>query len=406
MAQKRYTHQGHNESLAVQSLDQFALEKLAQMERASLRRVLADSARDGLYVERGGRKLLSFSCNDYLNLSHHPAVKAAAIRATEIYGTGAGASRLVTGNHPLLIELEDKLARFKGTEAACVFGSGYLANLGIIPALVGKEDLILIDRLSHACIHAGAQLSSATVLVFDHNDVGHAKSLLRANRSAFRHALLVTEGVFSMDGDRAPLKALAALCRDQDCWFMIDDAHGFGVLGNGRGSAAEAGSTADIPLQMGTLSKAAGSYGGYLCASEPVVDLMKTRVRTFIYSTGLPPASAAAAIAALDVLAREPELTRLPLLKAQSFTQRLGLPLAQSPIVPLIIGAPDAALAASQRLADEGFLITAIRPPTVPQGTARLRIAFSAGHSDAEIERLADVIGTRLGLSHLCPASS
>ncbi len=406
MGQKRYTRKDHNESLAVQSLNQFALDKLAQLERVSLRRVLAESARDGLYVERDGRKLLSFSCNDYLNLSHHPAVKAAAQEAITRYGTGAGASRLVTGNHPLLIELEEKLARLKGTEAACVFGSGYLANLGVIATLVGKEDLILIDRLSHACIHAGAQLSGAATLVFDHNDMDHVTSLLKANRGAYPHALLITEGVFSMDGDRAPLKALSALCKAHNSWFMIDDAHGLGVIGDGRGSAAEAGCAADIPLQMGTLSKAAGSYGGYLCASKPIIDLMKTRARTLIYSTGLAPASAAAAIAALDIFEREPELTRMPLLKAQSFTQRLGLPLAQSPIVPLIIGEPEAALEASHLLAEEGFLVTAIRPPTVPQGTARLRIAFSAAHPDAEIERLAGVISTRLGLSHLCPASS
>jgi len=395
-----------NESLAVQSLDQFALNKLTQLEHASLRRTLAESTRDGLYVIRDGRRLLSFSCNDYLNLSHHPAVKAAAMAAIETYGTGAGASRLVTGNHPLLSELEDKLARFKGTEAACVFGSGYLANFGIIPALAGKEDLILIDQLSHACIHAGAQLSGAETLIFDHNDAAHAASLLKARRGGFRHALLVTEGVFSMDGDRAPLRDLATLCRAHDCWFMIDDAHGLGVLGGGRGSAREAGCVSDIPLQMGTLSKAAGSYGGYLCASKPVIDLIKTRARTLIYSTGLPPASAAAAIAALDIIAHDPGLTHLPVSKAQMFTERLGLPLAQSPIVPLIIGEAEAALGASQLLTEEGFLVTAIRPPTVPQGTARLRIAFSAGHTDEDIRRLADVTGARLGLSNLCLASS
>ncbi len=387
------------------SLDQFASDKLAQLERASLRRSLVSSARDGIYVERDGRRLISFSCNDYLNFSHHPAVKAAAIDAIMLYGASASGSRLITGNHPLLTKLEETLARFKGTEAACVFGSGYLANFGIIPTLAGKDDLILIDQLSHACIHAGAQVSGATLLSFDHNDVSHAASLLKAHRGAARHALLITEGVFSMDGDRAPLKALAALSREYQCWFMIDDAHGFGVLGEGRGSAAEAGCGAEIPLQMGTLSKAAGSYGGYLCASKAIVDLMKTRARTFIYSTGLPPASAAAAIAALDLMQSEPALTHLPLAKAQSFTKQLGLPLAQSAIVPLIIGEPEAALAASRILAEEGFLVTAIRPPTVPSGTARLRLTFSAGHPDEAIQRLADVIGSRLGVSSLCPAS-
>jgi 8-amino-7-oxononanoate synthase len=390
----------------VPSLDQFASDKLAQLERASLRRSLAPSARDGIYVERDGRKLISFSCNDYLNFSQHPAVKAAAIDAIMRYGASASGSRLITGNHPLLSKLEDRLARFKGTEAACVFGSGYLANFGVIPSLIGKDDLILIDQLSHACIHAGAQVSGATFLSFDHNDLSHAESLLKAHRGAARHAILVTEGVFSMDGDRAPLKALAALSREHQCWFMIDDAHGFGVLGEGRGSAAEAGCTSDIPLQMGTLSKAAGSYGGYLCASKAVVDLMKTRARTFVYSTGLPPASAAAAIAALDLMEREPALTHLPLAKAQSFSRHLGLPLAESAIVPLIIGEPEAALAASRILADEGFLVTAIRPPTVPIGTARLRLAFSAAHPDEDVQRLAEVIANRIGLSSLCPASS
>jgi 8-amino-7-oxononanoate synthase len=390
----------------VQSLDDFALDKLAQLERASLRRVLVDSARDGLYVERDGRRLLSFSCNDYLNLSHDPAVKAAAVAAISQYGAGAGASRLVTGNHPLLSTLEAKLAKLKGTEAACVFGSGYLANFGIIPALASKDDFILIDSFSHACIHAGAQVSGAINLTFDHNDVRHAESLLEAHRGSARHVLLITEGVFSMDGDRAPLASLAALCREHDCWLMIDDAHGLGILGDGRGSAAEAGCAADVPLQMGTLSKAAGSYGGYICASKPVVDLLKTRARTLIYSTGLPPASAAAAIAALDMIASEPVLTQLPLAKAQRFTQRLGLPPAQSPIVPLIIGEPEAALAASQFLADAGFLVTAIRPPTVAPGTARLRIAFTAGHRDEDIDRLADLIGTYLKQSHPCPAFS
>jgi 8-amino-7-oxononanoate synthase len=390
----------------LQSLDQFASDKLAQLERASLRRVLVDSARDGLYVERDGLKLLSFSCNDYLNLSHHPAVKAAAISAIELYGAGAGASRLVTGNHPLLTKLEDQLALLKGTDSACVFGSGYLANFGSIPALIGKDDLILIDRLSHACIHAGTQISGATSLVFDHNNVDHAETLLKTHRSRYRHALLVTEGVFSMDGDRAPLAPLSKLCQDFECWFMIDDAHGLGVLGNGQGSAAEAGCAANIPLQMGTLSKAAGSYGGYLCASKPVIDLIKTRARTLIYSTGLPPASAAAACAALDIIVRDPALTRLPLAKAQYFTKRLGLPLAQSPIVPLIIGTPEDALTASHFLAEEGFLVTAIRPPTVPAGTARLRIAFTAAHPDAEVERIAALLATYLNRRTPCQASS
>jgi 8-amino-7-oxononanoate synthase len=376
----------------MRSLDDFAAGKLAELERASLRRGLFDSLREGgPWVVREGRRYLSFSCNDYLNLTQHPAVKAAAIAAIERYGTGAGASRLVTGNHPLFGELESRLARLKRTEAALVFGSGYLANTGIIPTLAGDGDLILIDALAHACVWAGTQLSRARTIMFHHNDVGHVEALLKENRPQARHALLVTDGVFSMDGDAAPVNELAALCSAHDTWLMTDDAHGLGVIGDGRGSAYAAGG-ALVPLQMGTLSKAIGSYGGYLCASRVVIDLMKNRARTLIYSTALPPAMAAAAIAALTIIENELELCAKPLAKAQNFTSLLGLPEAQSPIVPLIVGAPEAALKASRKLADEGFLVTPIRPPTVPQGTARLRFAFCAMHPDVEIARLAEAV--------------
>ncbi len=377
----------------MRSLDDFACRKLAELDRACLRRTLAESLReDGPWVTREGRRLLSFSCNDYLNLSHHPALKEAATAAIGQYGVGAAASRLVTGNHPLFRELETRLARLKGTEAACVFGSGYLANIGIIPALAGAQDLVLIDELAHACLWAGTKLSPAQTLVFHHNDVAHARSLLALNRARFRHALLVTDGVFSMDGDLAPLCDLGELCTAFDTWLMTDDAHGLGVIGGGRGSAFAAGPGAHVPLQMGTLSKAIGGYGGYLCASRPVIDLMKTRARTLIYSTALPPAMAAAAIAALTIIETEPELTAKPLAKARAFTTRLGLPEAQSPIVPLVVGEPESALQASSKLAEEGFLVTPIRPPTVPAGTARLRFAFTAMHPDEEIARLADAV--------------
>jgi 8-amino-7-oxononanoate synthase len=379
--------------MPMRSLDDFACRKLEELDRAFLRRTLTECRReDGPWVEREGRRLLSFSCNDYLNLSGHPALKAAAIAAIRQYGVGAGASRLVTGNHPLFAELETRLARFKGTEAACVFGSGYLANSGIIPVLAGAQDLVLIDELAHACLWAGTKLAAAQTLVFRHNDVAHAQDLLAENRARFRFALLVTDGVFSMDGDLAPVAELAALCRAHDTWLMTDDAHGLGVICEGRGSARAAGASGKIPLQMGTLSKAIGGYGGYLCASRPVIDLIKTRARTLIYSTALPPAMAAAAIAALTIIESEPELTGKPLAKARAFTSRLGLPEAQSPIVPVIMGAPEAALQASNKLAEKGFLVTPIRPPTVPSGTARLRFAFTAMHPGEEIARLAEAV--------------
>jgi 8-amino-7-oxononanoate synthase len=382
---------------AAASLDQFACAKLKELERAHLRRSLVDTTRsDSLWVTRDGRWLLSFSCNDYLNLSHHPAVKEAAIAAIRRYGVGAGASRLVTGNHPLLGELEARLAGLKQTEAACVFGSGYLANTGIIPALAGAEDLVLLDELAHACLWAGARLARSTVLAFRHNDVGHAETLLTEHRAKHRHVLVATEGVFSMDGDLAPLPELAALAARFDAWLMTDDAHGLGVLGNGSGSSFARNEKPEIALQMGTLSKAIGGYGAYLCASRPVIDLMHNRARTLIYSTGLPPALAAAAIAALDVIERDPAYAARPLLKARAFTDKAGLPEAQSPIVPVMLGSAEAALAASRLLIEEGFLAVAIRPPTVPEGTARLRLSFSALHPDAEIDRLADIVRTRI----------
>jgi len=370
------------------SLDEFARQKLSALEQAHLRRVLVPTGRFGdLWVERNGRRLLSFSCNDYLGLSQHPALKAAAIAAIERHGVGAGASRLVTGDHPLYAELEQRLARLKGTEAACVFGSGYLANAGIAPALIGRGDLILIDELAHASLWTGARLSRAEVLSFRHNDAGYVADLLKQHRAHHPRALIVTEGVFSMDGDRAPLAELSKLADGADAWLTVDDAHDLDF---------DAAAWANVPLRMGTLSKALGGYGGYLCASQPVIDLIRNRARTLIYSTGLPPATIAAAIAAVDLIERDRSLLAVPVAKAQAFTRASGLPEARSAIVPVVIGAAEAALAASQLLEAEGYLAVAIRPPTVPEGTARLRLSFSAAHPDAEIARLAEIVRTRI----------
>ncbi|MBU6508282.1 MAG: 8-amino-7-oxononanoate synthase [Alphaproteobacteria bacterium] len=379
------------------ALDPFAAQKLRDLEARQLRRRLIDTARtDGIHVLRGGRRLVSFSCNDYLNLSHHPQVKAAAIAALERYGTGAGASRLVTGNHPLFAELESRLARLKGAEAACIFGSGYLANAGIVPALIGRDDLVLVDELAHACLWAGARLARANVIAYRHNDLDHAAALLAEFRPQHANALIATDGVFSMDGDLAPLPALAMLATRHDAWLIVDDAHGLGVVGDGRGARFAHAEPPEIPLQMGTLSKAAGGYGGYLCASRAVIDLITNRARSFVYSTGLPPATVAAAGAALDIIANDRELVAKPLRNARRFTSAAGLPEAQSAIVPMVLGTAERALAASRRLEDEGFLAIAIRPPTVPEGTARLRFAFTAGHADADIDRLAALVRERV----------
>jgi 8-amino-7-oxononanoate synthase len=370
------------------SLDDFANEKLAALEKAHLRRTLAETERtDAVRVTRNGRRMLSFSCNDYLGLTHHPALKAAAIAAIERHGVGAGASRLVTGNHPLYAELETRLARLKGTEASCVFGSGYLVNAGVTPALAGREDLVLIDELAHSSLWTGTRLSRATVHAFQHNDLKHAEALMNEHRVKHRRALIITEGVFSMDGDRAPLAELATLAERWEAWLLADDAHDLDFA-----VATRAG----VPLRIGTLSKALGAYGGYVAASKPAIELIRNRARTLIYSTGLPPATLASAIAALDLIEREPGLLGQPLVKARAFARATNLPEAQSAIVPIVIGEAQAALDASQLLEDEGFLVVAIRPPTVPEGTARLRFAFSALHTGDDISRLAAIVRERI----------
>ena len=389
------------------SLDAFAAGKLRSLERRNLRRRLAvterleppgarrgDPEADG--PEGPSPRLRSFSCNDYLGLSRHPRVVAASVEATQRYGAGAGASRLITGNHPLFEGLERRLAALKGTDDAVVFGSGYLTNVGVMPALAGARDLIVMDELCHACLVAGAALSRARVVTFAHNDCDAAADQLARHRRAHGRCLLVTEGVFSMDGDLAPLPRLAELARRHDAWLMTDDAHALGVVGGGRGSCHAAGGRIDVPLQMGTLSKAAGSYGGYLCASRPVAELVRNRARTFVYSTGLPPGTVAAAAAALDIIRSEPERTRAPLERARLFTDTLGLRPAESAIVPLVLGTAERALEASAALDAQGFLVTAIRPPTVPLGTARLRFTFCAEHTERDVLDLAAAVASLL----------
>jgi 8-amino-7-oxononanoate synthase len=364
------------------ALRDFARGQLAVAEERNLRRRLVETERLGSgRVRRGRKEYVSFSCNDYLGLSHHPDVIAVAREATERYGAGAGASRLVTGSHPLYAELESLLAEMKGTERAVVFSSGYLANVGTIPALVGKGDLILADRLSHACMWDGARLSGAMILRFDHNDVGHCRELLGANRGLHERCLILTETVFSMDGDRGAVEELAELARRFDAWLMTDDAHGLGVV-----------SSRPVDVQMGTLSKAVGSAGGYVCGAGELIAWLENRARSLMFSTGLPPASVAAAAAALRIIREDADLRSRPLANARRFTAALGRPPAESPIVPVILGEPARALGASALLERHGLLVAAIRPPSVPYGTARLRFAFSALHEPEPIDRAAALL--------------
>ena len=379
------------------SLQQLARNKLASLDSQLLRRelVVTDRIAPGA-GRRDSASLISFACNDYLGLSQHPDVIQASEAATRRLGVGAGASRLVTGNHSLYQRLEAQLAKLKGTEDAVVFGSGYLTNIGTIPALVAQPDLVIMDENCHACLHAGATLARSRVLTFKHNDVEHAAKLLHTHRAEHRYCLLLTEGVFSMDGDRAPIAALLKLANAQDTWLMTDDAHGLGVVGDGRGSNVDAGTALPVPLQMGTLSKAVGAYGGYLCTSRAVADLIRNRARSLIYSTALPPGTVAAAAKALEIIATDTALVRTPLKRARLFTDKLGLPAAQSSIVPLLLGSSERALQASERLAKAGYLVVAIRPPTVPAGTARLRCTFSAAHRVVDVEDFANAAAKAL----------
>lgn len=375
------------------SLDDVARGKLEALERRQLRRRLVETARPSATAAiRAGTELVSFSCNDYLGLSQHPEVIAASVEATRRYGVGAGSSRLVNGNHPLYAELERKLAELEGSEDAVVFGSGYLTNLGVISALAGRSDLIVLDELCHSSLLAGAALSGARVLEFRHNDVAHLAALLTAERAAHRHCLVLTDGVFSMEGDLAPLAPLAALAASHDAWLMVDDAHGLGVVGDGRGSRFAFDPPVAVPLKMGTLSKAVGGYGGYLCASRSVAELVRNRARSFVYSTGLPPGTVAAASRALELIASDKALVRRPLMRARELTAALDLPPAASAIVSLPMGSAARALAASAALLDLGFLVVAIRPPTVPPGTSRLRVTFSAAHTPEQVAALAAAV--------------
>jgi len=384
-------------AVTTDSLTSFATEKLERLEKARLHRKLTPtSAAANAIVERDGRKLVSFASNDYLGLTQHPDVIAASVRATQSFGAGAGASRHVTGNHALYRGLEQALAAFKGTEDAVVFGSGYLTNIGVIPSLVGPDDLIVMDEYCHSCIHAGAALARSRVVRFAHNNASAAESLLRKHRHEYRHCLLLTEGVFSMDGDRAPLGTLAEIARAMDTWLMSDDAHGLGVIESGRGSGYHDGTRLAVQLEMGTLSKAVGAYGGYLCTSHVVADLVRNRARSLIYTTALPPGVVAAAIKSLEIIAADSELTQQPLRNARRFADLLGMREPESAIVPIVLGTPARALEASRRLEAMGYLVVAIRPPTVPDGTARLRCAFSAAHDTDTVDRFAAAVDRAL----------
>lgn len=340
---------------------------------------------------RGGRTLWNFASNDYLGLARHPQIEAALIDGVQRYGAGSAASRLVCGTLPPHRVLENSLAEAKQTEAALTFSSGFATALGVIPAVVGKPDFVFLDKLSHACLVDAARLSGATLRVFPHNDLGKLERLLISTRAktATATVLIVTESVFSMDGDLCPLRKIIELTEAHDALLLLDEAHGFGILGeNGMGLAEQENLQRRITFQMGTLSKAAGLAGGYLAASRDWIDLITNRARSFIYSTAPPPALAHAASASLALIRSE---------EGRSLREKLRQNIARlspngTPIIPKILGSNEAALSAATTLELAGFLVPAIRYPTVPRSTARLRISLSAAHSTQTIDELKSLI--------------
>jgi len=365
--------------------------RLRQLAEQSLTRHLIPlESATGPTVQIAGRRMILLSSNDYLGLATHPDVVQAAVRATQQYGTGSGASRLVCGTLPPHQQLESALASFKHTEAALVFGSGYVANMGIIPSLVQRRGLILIDRLCHGSLFDGCRLSGADVRVFRHRDSGHVESLLKRRRPT-RSTLIVTDGLFSMDGDLAPLPDLAALAKRYDASLYVDDAHGTGVMGQtGGGTLEHFHLESMVRFHMGTLGKSLGSSGAYAVGPRDLVDYLINTCRPFMLTTAPTPSSMAAAAAALAVVQREPDRRA----RLWSNRQRLydglqgsgfSLTETEGPILPILIGDPKKAVSFSGKLLAQGVFAPAIRPPTVPRSTSRIRVTVTSEHTTEQI---------------------
>jgi 8-amino-7-oxononanoate synthase len=369
--------------------DAWARAELAELGQRGLLRTLEPLASpQGPVVRIAGQSLVNFSSNDYLGLAADPRVSRAFVAGLDRWGVGAGASRLVVGDTEAHRRLETRLAAFEGTEAALVFNGGYPANLGLVQALVGRGDLVVSDALNHASLVDGCRLSRAEVVVVPHADVEAVARALA--RDGFRRKLVVTDAVFSMDGDLAPLEGLAEACRRAEAALLVDEAHATGVLGN-RGSGLCEATGARPDVRMGTLGKALGGFGAYAATTRAVADLLVNRARSVVFSTTLPPALCEALVVAIDVLEHDPELRPRLWRNIRRFVdglRRLGFPAeARSAIVPVILGTPERALRASAFLRERGLLVKPIRPPTVPEGTSRLRFALSAAHTEAHVDR-------------------
>src|SRR5215207_2968760 len=372
-------------------------DRLDELEGLGLyRRMRMVSGPQGPRVVLDGKPVLLLCSNNYLGLADHPRVREAAADAAMRWGAGAGASRLVSGNMTLHRRLEDRLAAFKGTQSALLFGSGYLANLGVVPALARRGEIVFSDELNHASIIDGCRLSGAETFVYRHGDVDNLAWGLR--NADGRGALIVTDGVFSMDGDVAPLEEIVELARRHDVRVMVDDAHGTGTLGpGGRGAVADAGLDGEIDVVVGTLGKALGSYGAYVACDHEMVRYLVNSARSLVYSTGLPPAAAAAAMAALELLQEQPRRVERLVDNAATLREELAregfdVSGSETPIVPLIVGDAELAMRICEAALEQGVFAQAIRPPTVPDLTSRLRLAVMASHTRAELRDAARIL--------------
>lgn len=378
--------------------------EIERMHRAGLARMLRPiERRDGATVELDGRRMVDFASNDYLGLASDPRVAAAARAALEGEGLGAAAARLITGNHPYHTALEREIASFKGAESALLFPSGYAANTGTVPALVGKGDAVYMDELNHASLIDGARLSRAEIRVFPHMDLSALDRMLASDVGRHRHALVVVDGMFSMHGDTFPLRALVPMARRYGAWTYVDDAHATGVLGaTGRGTTEQYRPGIDVDVVMGTLGKALGTVGAFVVGSSTLVEYLRHRARTFVFTTGSPPALAAAASEALRIAQDEPwrrERVRENAARLRRGLERLGFTPAGAPdghIIPVPMRGVERTVEAADRLRQRGFLVAAVRPPSVPRGGSRLRVTVSAAHTGAQVDSLVRAIAPLL----------
>lgn len=370
--------------------------ELETLKKKKLFRSLKRIGEKGIYLSIEGKKCLNLSSNDYLNLSENERLKRASIEATSLYGTSSSSSRLVCGNLDIFEELEERIAKLKGTEAALVFNSGYQANTSLIPAIIKKGDIVIFDKLCHASIVDGVLLSGAKFMRYPHNDLNKLEKILKETKN--KRKVILTESVFSMDGDLAPLKEIVELKERYGAILFVDEAHATGIFGNGAGLIREMGLEERVEFQMGTFSKAFGSFGAYVCCSKKVRDFLINRARGFIYSTALPPNVVAASKEAVNIVSKNPQIGRKLLKKAAIFRnllKRRGLNTLNScsQIIPIMCGSEGNALLLSKKLFDNSIFIPAIRPPTVPKNTSRLRVSLTLKTPMDSIEKVVQIMG-------------